>query len=554
MQLLRQFWRIAKPYWFNRENWFSWVLLTMSISASLYMVNITVTLNEWSKTFYDALAALEFHLIYPLLLEFAWLVALIVVLIVYADWLAELVEIRWRQWLTEDLVQRWFSNGAYYRMTLGNEPDNPDQRIAEDARLLASDSVELFVRGIKSISVLVAFSSILWNLSGNLAIPWNGEVHYIPGYLFWLALIYSIFGTGMTQYFGHQLHGLHYQQQQKEAYFRASLLRKRDNAEQIALFGGEANEKAQLQRSFSGIITNWRALMNRRKNLGLVVKTYHEAAKQLPLFAGIPALIAQTITIGGLFQVRGAFMKVYASFSWFIFSYVVLTRWSATIVRLDQFISAIENQEPLPKPAQGKHFQCQEISLTTPNGTQLLSGINVDLARGSQLLLSGPSGLGKSTLLRTLAGIWPFYRGEVQHHQGQTMLLPQKPYLPAGLLRDCLSYPAEQNYSDEALVNALQLVELPQLTEQLNVDAEWQQRLSGGEQQRLSLARALLAKPDTLILDEATSSLDEAGALALLKTLKQQLPKTSLLMVSHQQSLTPLFERHIDLSQFAANK
>ncbi|WP_298441898.1 ABC transporter ATP-binding protein/permease [uncultured Ferrimonas sp.] len=552
MQLLRQFWRLAGPYWCDRQNWFSWVLLGTSIAASMTMVEITVWLNEWNREFYDALAELKVDLIYPLLFEFCGLVAVIVLLVVYADWLAQLVQIRWRKWITEHLLGRWFDNGNYYRMTLGNEPDNPDQRIAEDARLLATDSVELFVGFIKSAAVLIAFASVLWELSGNIAIPWDGEQIHIAGYLFWVALIYAIVGTGITQLFGHRLHGLNFEQQRKEANFRASLLRKRDSAEQIALLKGERNERAQLNSSFADIVSNWRALMNRRKNLGLVVHTYHDTAKMVPLFAGIPAMMAEIITLGGLFQVRMAFMKVYAGFSWFVHSYDDLTRWSATVARLGQFLDEMDKQAPLPTPAQGDKLNCQQLDLFTPAGQPLLSNVDLTLPPQSQLLLSGVSGLGKSTLLRAFAGIWPFYQGELQLGHGQVMLMPQKPYLPTGSLRQCISYPSEQCYPDSDCRAALAAVGLSHLSIDLDYQCEWQQRLSGGEQQRLSLVRAILAQPDTLILDEATSSVDEAGASVLMQTLRQQLPEASILMVSHQRSLVSQFDNEVDLGRFSS--
>ncbi len=552
MDLLKQFWHLAGPYWLDKKNWFSWVLLGGSVGASLTMVEITVWLNVWNKEFYDALAELKVDAIYPLLFEFFGLVMVIVLLKVYADWLAQLVQIRWRRWLTEHLLVSWFANGSYYRMTLGEEPDNPDQRIAEDARLLTTDSVELFVGGIRSAAVLIAFSTVLWGLSGNLAIPWNGEEIYIAGYLFWVALLYSIFGTGVTQLIGKKLHHLNFQQQHKEANFRASLLRKHDSAEQIALLKGEANEQLNLKRSFVDIVSNWRMLMNRRKNVGLVVNIYHDTAKMMPFFVGIPALMAGIITVGGLFQVRMAFMKVNAGFSWFVHNYEDLTRWSATVARLGQFVEAMALLPPLPQSTTSEQLNCQQLDLFTPAGKPLLDKVTLTLPPHSQLLISGVSGLGKSTLLRTLAGIWPFYNGELKQAEGQTMLMPQKPYLPAGSLRNCLSYPSEQLYSDRDLIDALHLVDLSHLTDDLNSQSEWQQRLSGGEQQRLSLARALLAKPDTLILDEATSSLDEAGAKHIIELLKQRLPHTSLMMVSHQSCLKPLFEHHLDLGRFAA--
>ncbi|WP_110458653.1 ABC transporter ATP-binding protein/permease [Shewanella algidipiscicola] len=563
MLLLKQFWSLAKPYWINPAHWFSWVLLFLSIAALLSVVEATVWLNEWNKHFYDALAAVDIDAIYPLMLEFCGIIALSVVLMVYGKWLQQLVVIRWRSWLTEQLISSWMRDKTYYRMTLGSEPDNPDQRIAEDARILTEDSVELFVGGIQAVAVLIAFTQILWDLSGNLGFEWQGETIHIAGYLFWVALIYSVIGTAVTHFFGRQLHGLNFQQQRKEANFRALLLRKRDAAEQIALLNGEASEERQLKQSFADISGNWYALMNREKKLGFVINAYHKIAMMVPLFAGIPALMAKTITIGGLFQVRMAFMKVYSGFSWFVHKYQNLTRWSATVTRLGQFTTAMEQLEPIAEVTRQTNLSWQNLSIEKPNGEALISNMQLTLAPQTQLFISGVSGLGKSTLLRTIAGIWPFYQGKFSQPQGHTLLLPQRPYLPTGSLRDCLLYPRETSAEqtadgydswakDDRLIQALAQVDLASLASQLDVEAEWQQKLSGGEQQRLSLARALISKPDTLILDEATSSLDEPTALAMITLLQTQLPQSTLMMVSHQTALQPLFERHLDLTPYAA--
>ncbi|MGI3003259.1 ABC transporter ATP-binding protein/permease [Shewanella algae] len=551
MLIVKQFWLLAKPYWADRRNWFTWVLLCVCIAAHLAEVEVAVWLNDWNGEFFDAIAAVDVDKIYPLLIEFTGILALLVLLAVYSNWLIQLIVIRWRTALTAEFVGKWLTDKRYYRLGLGSEPDNPDQRIAEDTRLLADSTVKLFVGGIQSLATLLTFSAILWQLSGNLSFEWQGEPTQIAGYLFWVALIYSIFGTMLTHFFGHQLHGLNFQQQRKEANFRALLLRKLDAAEQIALLGGERREQQQLKQSFDDIAGNWISLMNREKKLGFIINTYHRIATMLPLFAGIPALLAKSITIGGLFQVRMAFMRVYSALSWFVHQYDELTRWSATVVRLSQFIQALE-QLPLgdevPK-AQG--LACDKLSVAKPNGDWLIEELDFRLNPAACLMISGASGLGKSTLLRTLAGIWPFYKGRYRHGQGQTLLLPQKPYLPSGSLRDCLCYPGEGLWTDSELQQALSLVGLAALANQLDVEAPWQQKLSGGEQQRLSLARALLHKPQTLILDEATSSLDEASAKAMVTVLKQQLPETSIMMVSHQRHLDALFEQTLDLNAYA---
>ena len=341
MSTLKELYKLAAPYWLNRKHWFSWVLLVLCLALNLVMVEITVWLNEWNKEFYDALGALQSDLIYTLLIKFCGLVAVIVLLSVHGTWLQQLVEIRWRTWLTERLVNSWLSNKSYYRMTLGNEPDNPDQRITEDARILVDSTLGLFLGGVRTVSTLLSFSIILWNLSGNISFSWNDSTFNIPGYLFWVALVYSILGTAVTHFFGNPLQKLNFEQQRREANFRASLLRKRDNAEQIALINGEKAELRVLKAAFEDITSNWFGLINREKKLGVVVSTYGQIATMMPLFAGIPALIAKTVTLGGLFQVRSAFMRVYGALSWFVFRYKTLMHLSATVERLSQFTKAL---------------------------------------------------------------------------------------------------------------------------------------------------------------------------------------------------------------------
>ncbi|GAD80800.1 ABC transporter ATP-binding protein/permease [Vibrio ezurae] len=562
MLILKQFYAIAKPYWSSKASLISWLLFAATVALSLLLVQVMVELNVWNKEFFDALAALDGPLIYDLLLKFIGFVAIIVVMKVYAKWLQQWVEIRWRTWLTERLVGRWLSNQNFYRLTLTEEPDNPDQRIAEDIKLLTTDTLTLILGLIQSVATLSAFSVILWGLSSDFLLPLFDDIK-ISGYLLWLALIYSIVGAGVTHFFGHKLHKLYYQQQKREANFRARLLRSRDSAEQIALMHGQKREKAQLDSSFDDISFNWKALMGREKKLGMVVNTYHQIAAMVPYFAAIPALMAGVITVGGLFQVRMAFMRVYSSLSWFIFRYDDLTHWSATVVRLTQFIEAMDKCEALAqasattssqgvtdKPTTAPYgVSCEQLQIQKPNGQTLLSNISLQVKSGESLMIKGASGLGKSTLLRTLAGIWPFYQGQFRTDDHNILLLPQKPYLPKSSLRECLSYPQAPS-SDSALYQtALEQVGLSSLAQQLDDEAEWQMKLSGGEQQKVALARALVQKPQLLILDEATSSLDEPSAYALIEQLRTELPHSTIIMVSHQSHLTGLFERVMELGK-----
>lgn len=395
MAIIKQFFTISKPYWISRASALSWLLLLATITLSLLLVQVMVKLNVWNKEFFDALAALDGPLIYDLLLQFVGLVAAIVLIKVYEKWLQQWVEIRWRSALTEQLMTRWLSKQNFYYLTLTNEPDNPDQRIAEDIKLLTTDTLKLLINFIKSVATLSAFSIVLWNLSAGFLLPVFADFS-VSGYLLWLAIIYSVLGAGITHFFGHKLHNLFYQQQKREANFRARLVRNRDSSEQIALMQGQKTEKATLDGMFEEIALNWKSLMGREKKLGLVVNTYHQIAAMVPYFAAIPALMAKVITVGGLFQVKMAFMKVYASLSWFIFSYDDLTRWSATVVRLGQFIDAMDKSELLQKEArsseQHQGIQSTKLNIQQPNGKALLNNLDLNVAQGESVMIQGASG------------------------------------------------------------------------------------------------------------------------------------------------------------------
>lgn len=553
MNILKQFIRLASPFWLNKNHWLTWAILASCIAINLLLVKVYVQLNTWNKSFFDALSELDGPLIYDLLFEFALLVAVIVAMKVYAKWLQQWVEIRWRTWITENLIQRWMNNKHYYHLTLTKEPDNPDQRIAEDAKILTTDTIALLLGFIKSVATLLAFSVVLWEVSEGFKLPLFDDFS-ISGYLFWLALLYSIIGSGVTHFFGKQLHGLYYQQQKKEATFRAGLLRKRDHAEQIAFMQGEKTERQQLENDFTEIAGNWKSVMGREKKLGFIINSYHQIAAMVPYFAALPSLMVQAITIGGLFQVKMAFMKVYGSFSWFVFRYDDLSRLSATVSRLGQFLEALDDCEQTSDKAKQQpnnaKTQVTNLTITAPDKRALLTDVSFELAHNQSLLLMGHSGLGKSTLLRTLAGIWPFYDGDIQLASSHVSLLPQKPYLPAGTLRDCLNYPEKSHVAEGVYSEILERVGLPQLADKLDVSQEWSRSLSGGEQQKLALARVLLQQPELVIMDEATNQLDEPTALNLMHMLMLELPASQIIMVSHQTHLQSLFDRCLDLTEF----
>ncbi|MEN0108595.1 MAG: ABC transporter ATP-binding protein/permease, partial [Pseudomonas sp.] len=498
MKLLRTFLRLVGPYWLDRRNWQSWLLLASIIGLGLGIVQINVRINAWSKTFYDTLGEFDTAALYGLMGEYSLYIGIFVLIAVYKAWLRKALLLRWRQSMSESLIGQWLQGQAYYRLGLEGEPDNPDQRIAEDVNLLVTRSVDLLVSFITNMAQVTAFVGILWALSGSHEFEVFGYRWQVEGYLVWIAVAYTVIGTLVTHWLGRPLHRLNYAQQSKEADFRADLLRKRDHAEQIALYRGEEAERQQLRTRFFAIADNWRRLMVRERNLGFFVVGYDRVSNIIPVFAALPLFLAKTITLGGLMQVRTAFTAVQGSLSWFIGAYTTLAEWSATVERLGQFEEAImRTRQQVREPTCGDCLRLDQVDVLLPNGEPLLCDVRGQVLPGEWVRLAGPSGLGKSTLLRTLQGLWPYCRGAWQLPSGRSLLLPQKPYLATLPLRELLAYPSAERMADQRLQGVLEQVGLAHLATQLERQTEWARELSGGEQQRLGLARALLYQPHT---------------------------------------------------------
>jgi putative ATP-binding cassette transporter len=427
--------------------------------------------------------------------------------------------------------------------------DNPDQRIADDLRLFVDYTLSLSLGLLSAVVTLISFLAILWGLSGTLEI-WGIS---IPGYMVWAALIYAVAGSVLTHLIGRPLIGLDFNQQRFEADFRFSLVRMRENSEGVALYRGEPEELAGLRQRFAAVIGNWWALMLKQKQLTWFTSFYGQLAIIFPLVVVSPRFFAGQVQLGAIFQTASAFGQVQGSLSWFINAYTNFATWKATVDRLIGFASALsEVHEDAGKPAgerveEGERLSIEQLSLQLPQGAALLSNTSVELKPHEDVLVTGPSGSGKSTLFRALAGIWPYWKGRIKLPKGAKLLfLPQKPYLPIGSLKHAVAYPGDPaRFSDDEVISALKAVGLERSRDDLQKSENWAQVLSGGEQQRLAFARALLNKPDWLFLDEATASLPEEDQEALYRLLKEKLPATTLVSIGHRSSLAQFHGRKL---------
>ena len=516
-------WALTQPYFASKDKWKARGLLAAIVALNLGLVYMAVLFNDWNKLFYDALQDKNEAVFWAQLGRFTWLAFAFIILAVYKFYLTQLLEVRWRAWMTGHYLQRWLDGQAFYRLELMRfqqqpnagqaNPDNPDQRIQEDINLFTTYTVSLSMGLLNAVVTLASFVGILWGLSGGFTFSLGGSSHNIPGFMVWMAVLYCAVGSLLTHYIGRPQIWLNFQQQRAEADFRHHMVRVREYSESIALDRGEAVEQAQLDQRFLRVLGNYLRLIKAQKNLVWFTSFFGQAAVVFPFVVAAPRFFSGAIQLGELMQISSAFGQVQGALSWFVDSYSNLASWRATTDRLTSFEASFTALDQAQRPLSAINSEVLDVtdlSLALPDGSLLLTDTALHATAGARVLLQGPSGSGKSTLFRTLAGIWPFATGRLARPL-DAMFIPQRPYFPNGPLRDALAYPAlASEYNDAQLRQALQDAELPALADRLDEAGAWSQQLSGGEQQRLAVARVLLKKPRWVFADEATSALDEA--------------------------------------------
>lgn len=540
-------WNLIKPFWVSDQKWKALGLLFAIIALNLGMVYINVRLNSWNRDMYDVLQARNYPQFKSLLWQFSGLAFVFIAVAIYSVYLTQALQIRWRYWMSERYMDKWLAHRAYYRIEQGQQgrlSDNPDQRIAEDLRVLTSDSLSLVLGFISSSVTLFSFVHILWVVSGPVSFSALGQAWTIPGYMVWFAVVYAAVGSAIVWSIGRPLVGLNFNQERFEANFRFGLIRVREHSEAVALYRGEAQERAQLTARLDDIRSNWWSIMRVTKKLNVAVNFYSQFAVIFPMLVSAPRYFSGAISLGVLMQISNAFGQVQDALSWFINAFTTLASWKASINRLAGFNADVERAQGMARTIEverhaGSALTIEGLQLSLPDGGVVLRGMDARLESGEHVLVSGPSGCGKSTLIRAIADVWPYGRGRIGLPAGAAvMFLPQRSYLPIGTLRAALSYPAaEGSFDDTVIARYLVLCRLPQLAGRLDQAANWSQALSPGEQQRLAFVRVFLNRPALVFLDEASSAMDGEAEEALYAALPRELPGVTVVSIAHRETL-----------------
>ena len=539
---LNAIWRLLRMAAGGPFRWAGFALLAFIIGCHIAGIQITLRLIQWSADFYNALQRLDAPAVVTQLGVFATLIGTSAGLYLVGTFARQHLQIRWRRRLTDAVLDKWLPAKAYWFLqpSLGGASiDNPDQRIAEDCREFVESLLTKVLDFLISLIGLYAFVTLLWELSTfPLAFELFGIAFEIPRYMVWAAPVYVAVATGLTHALGRQMPGLLAEQQKREADFRFALMRLRENAAAVALSDGEQSERRTLDRRFEALVGNWRKVIAREFIFGLFQRPYFQTVLRVPMFLALPAFLAGKVTLGGLMQVASAFQNTVTTLSWFVFNYKFVSDLVATTKRIQRFLDEIEGVDGIARPLDRTRssdgaLRMRDVSIFTPDRRPLLQIGELAINKGDTVWLSGASGLGKSTLLKALAGLWTFGEGRVELPEGNLCFMPQQVYMPLAPLVAAAAYPAEPDSMAPGTIEGL--LRKTGLGHRLDAGDDNATDLSVGEQQRLALVRLILARPDWAFLDEATSALDLETERLVMSLLRAELPATTFVIVAHRE-------------------
>jgi vitamin B12/bleomycin/antimicrobial peptide transport system ATP-binding/permease protein len=561
--LLTRFWISARGFWGRKGDRLAWPFSLGLVVLIVAAVGLQYGINLWNRAIFDAIEKRDAAIVFYLTAVFFPLAIGSIVLGVAQVFARMGIQRRWRAWLTANVLTRWLANGRYYQLNLvSGDHKNPEYRIAEDLRI-ATDSPVDFLAGVTSALLSAAtFIVVLWTIGGALTIALGGTSLTIPGFLVIAAVLYAVIASGSILVIGRRFVQISEDKNQAEADFRYTLTRVRENGESIALLGGEEEERGGIDRNFTSVLRQWARLAGQHMRTTLVSQGSSLIAPVAPLLLCAPKFLDGSMTLGQVMQAASAFTIVQSAFGWLVDNYPRLADWNACarrIASLMMSLDALERTEQgdgLGRIKRGETdseamLEMKDLSVTLDDGTAVVGETEVIIEPGERLLVAGESGTGKSTLVRAIAGLWPWGGGSVNFHPDRRLfMLPQRPYVPSGSLRRAVAYPgAAEDWTVEEIGEVLHKVGLDHLKERIDEEGPWDQTLSGGEKQRLTFARLLLHNPDIVVLDEATSALDEKSQDKMMEMVTSELPKATILSVAHRAELEAFHSRKIVLER-----
>jgi len=550
-------------FWRDEGRRRAWLLTLGSLALVFANLAVNIGINTWNKWFFDALEARNTTALPQLVLIIVVLVAVGAAFAVAMVRCRMMLQLAWRQWITTDILQRWFSEQRYYRLAVtDDEQINPEFRIADDVRLASEPVVEFVIGLINALLAAAAFVGILFWVGGSISLPLPGGQIVVPGYIAIAAVLYAICVSGLTYLIGRPLVGKVADKNESEAQLRYELTRVRENAESIALIKGADDERKQLTETFSDLASKWGKVIAQHSHLTWILNSSAFFSPILPVLLAAPKYLAGELTLGSVMQLATAFTAVLTALNWFADNFIRLAEWSASARRVDQLYDALEemDEEDALKTAiivengSTNAIELVDLSIVHKDGRVVIDGADISVQPGERVLLGGESGSGKSTLIRAIAGLWPWGEGKILLPAGaQLAFVPQRPYIPLGTLRDAIAYPVEGNLlKDDRAKAVLKDVGLGYLGAKLDdEDIRWDQTMSGGERQRIAFARLLISAPNIIIMDEATAALDVDSEFRLLSLLFERLPNATIFSVGHRPGLQEFHSRLLTLQRRA---
>jgi putative ATP-binding cassette transporter len=558
--LLASYWDAALGFWRRGAGSTAWALSVLIVVLAIVNLALQYRLNVWNRAMFDALDHKDGNAVLRQSLIFLPLTFGIVCIAAASVYARMTTQQRWRTWLNGHVLDRWISSGRYYQLNLvPGDHQNPEYRVAEDLRLSCEAPVDFAAGILSAVLSAVTFIGVLWFIGGTLTVTLGGRTLEIPAFLVITAIVYAVLASGAMAVIGRRFVAVTEQKNQAEAEYRYALTRVREYGESIALLGGEGEERYGLDSAFHSVLGRWRELVTQWMRTTLVSQTSSAFVPVLPILLCAPKYVAGSMTLGEVMQASSAFVTVQVAFNWLVDNYPRLADWTASARRLGSLLVSLDRLEQADREGgagritrgetDGMALRLRNVSVTLDDGSAVVNEADVDIGRGEKVLVVGESGTGKSTLVRAIAGLWPWGGGEILiQSNARLFLMPQQPYVPLGSLRRAATYPQSPDEVDESVIRqTLEDVGLGEFVDRLDEESGWEGILSGGQKQRLAFARVLMQRPDIVVMDEATAALDPASQEQLMKLLLERLPEATVVSVGHRPELEAFHNRKLVL-------